>query len=150
MLPVSSDFRDEDAFRIIQSGIRAKFIPPPNRKRILVIAMELFLNLKRHASRDHLALLRIRKEDSGQYEISSINLAEINPSEKLSRKHAELSKLTDYRQNFKKKLTEKLSSGSEPGNLGLDICFRQSSGSRMRIFPYSNTLTLIYISFLLS
>jgi hypothetical protein len=150
MLPVSRELKDEDAFKIIESSIRLKLIPPPNRKRIIVIAMELFLNLKRHASREHLALLRIRKEDSGKYEISSINLAEAKPTESLSKKHADLILEKDYRQNFKNKLSEKVLTREKPGNLGLDICFRQSNGSKMRIFPYSNTLTLIYISFFLN
>jgi hypothetical protein len=150
MLPVNREFQDEDAFKIIQSSIRQKFIPPPNRKRILVVAMELFLNLKRHASKEHLALLRIRKEESGDYEISSINFAETTPTENLSKKHAELLLKKDYRQNFKNKLSEKVLTSEKPGNLGLDICFRQSSGSKMRIFPYSNTLALIYISFFLN
>jgi hypothetical protein len=150
MLPVSSEFLDEDAFKIIQSSIRQRFIPPPNRKRILVVAMELFLNLKRHASKEHLALLRIRKEDSGKYEISSINFAETSPTENLSKKHAELNLEKDYRQNFKNKLSEKVLTSKKPGNLGLDICFRQSNGSKLRIFPQSSTLALVYISFFLN
>ena len=150
ILPISRNVRDEDAFKIIQSSIRSRFIPPPNRKRILVVAMELFLNLKRHASSEHMALLRIRKEDSGGYQISSLNFADSGHTTKLSTKHRELCEETDYRQHFKKQLAEKVLLNGQPGNLGLDICFRQSSKSSIRLFPYSSTLTLIYISFFLS
>jgi hypothetical protein len=150
ILPVSRDVKDEDAFKSIQSSIRVRFIPPPNRKRILVIAMELFQNLKRHSNHNHLALLRIRKNDKGDYVISSINFADSVSTGKLAGKHSELTETRDYRRNFREKLEKKMSSSEPPGNLGLDLCFRNSSMSRLRLFPYSEDLSLIYLSFTLN
>jgi len=150
MLPVDMEVRDEDAFKYIQSSIRVRFIPPPIRKRILVIAMELFQNLKRHANHGHLAILRIRKDNGGNYVISTLNMADSSTTGKLAGKHSELAETKDYRRNYRDKLEKKMSSSEPPGNLGLDLCFRNSSKSKLRPFPYSEELSLIYMSFTLS
>jgi hypothetical protein len=148
-LPVSQEVPDENAFISIQNSIKDLLIPAPESHRILMIAMELFQNLKRHANHGHLALLRISEKIPGIYEISSMNFANVVSSKRLSGKHHELSETSDYRQHFREKLRKKYETHDSPGNLGLDICFRNSTRSKLKLVPFDKELNLIYLSFTL-
>ena len=147
LLPAKHDVPDEEAFKAIESRTLDLGINQPNRKRILVIAMELFQNLKRHANHQHLALLRIRQLRSGGFQITSLNFAGSESTSRLQGKHSELMGCADYRQLFKQKLEKKISGNEVPGNLGLELCFRSASTSSLRMLPFSRDLSLIYLSF---
>ena len=150
LLPVNQKLQDEDAFRTIDLRMSELSVQAPFRKCILFIAMEMFQNLKRHANPHHLSILRIRRKRNRGFEISSFNFADSQATGRLTGKHSALKKTADYRQAFREKLAQKMHGTEAPGNLGLDLCFRNSSSSRLQAIPFSDHLTMIYLSFSLN
>lgn len=147
ILPANGTISDEDVFKHLDSGIKLLPMNHGDRKRLLVVAMELFLNIRRHGTHHKLAVLRIAQTSGSGYVISSINYADALEVSRLSGKHRTLLGVKDYRKNFRDKLQHKLIVPEPAGNLGLDICFRNSSASTLRVIPAAENLQLIHLSF---
>jgi hypothetical protein len=147
LIPAKGRVMDEDFYVSIETGLRQIARNPVDRKRLLVVAMEMFQNLVRHGLHNRISLLRIRKTRDSGYRISSLNFANEESSRCLSGKHAKLSGVDDHRKNFRDKLLRKLQIKEPAGNLGLDICFRNSRESKLRLIPSDNNQNLIFLSF---
>lgn len=146
LIPANGSFPDEVVFSEIQGRLKLPELSPADRKRLLVVAMELFLNIRNHADHHHLALIRINTVNGG-FMVSSMNFARNPDSRRLSDKHQMLSGINDYRKNFRDRLQRKLVTPEPTGNLGLDICFRNCTSSSLHIFPARDNLQLIHLSF---
>lgn len=147
LIPVKERVKDEDFFASIETRLKQIARHPSDRKRLLIVAMEMFQNLVRHGLHNRISLLRIRQTGDSGYRISSLNFADEEASRRLSGKHEKLSGIEDFRKNFREKLLHKLQVKEPSGNLGLDICFRNSKESRLRLFPSDKNQNLIFLSF---
>jgi hypothetical protein len=149
LVPVNHEISDELAFRKIESVAKSLNLPAIAGKRLLSVAMEMFQNLKNHAHRSHLSMIRVRNSKTGLLEIASLNFADDNSSKRLSSKHDYLKKLENRRESFVKKISLKTQNLEKPGNLGLDICFKYAKSSKLKTVQSDNQLNLIYLAFLL-
>lgn len=147
LIPAGRNVQDEDFFMDVETRVRHTALAPADRKKVLVIAMEMFQNMKRHGNHAHLALLRISEGAEKSLQITSINFADTDSARRLSGKHDKLLQISDYRKNFRQTLLNKMKVVEPAGNLGLDICFRNSSGSILRTIPQPGDLKLIFLSF---
>lgn len=149
LIPVNHEISDEAAFRSIESVAKSLNLPSIAGKRLLSITMEMFQNLKNHANRSRLSMIRVRNSKTGLLEIASLNYADDNCSNRLSSKHDYLEKLENRRESFVAKISLKTQNLEKPGNLGLDICFKYAKSSKLQTVHSDNQLNLIYLAFLL-
>ena len=149
LVPVNREISDELAFRNIESVAKSLNLPAIAGKRLLSVAMEMFQNLKTHANRSHLSMIRVRNSKTGLLEIASLNYADDISSKRLSSKHDYLKKLENRRESFVEKISLKTQNLEKPGNLGLDICFKYAKASKLKTVQSDNQLNLIYLAFLL-
>ena len=147
LLPARARLRDEDVYIELENGVRQLNISLSDRKKIMVIAMELFLNMKEHGFTERLSLLRIHDVAGKDFQISSLNFASPAETLRLSGKYNQLTRVGDYRKNFRDKLAAKNFTDEPAGNLGLDICFRNSTRNNLRLYPVSDELNLFFLSF---
>jgi hypothetical protein len=147
LLPARARLRDEDVYIELENGVRQLNISLSDRKKIMVIAMELFLNMKEHGFTERLSLLRIHDVAGKDFQISSLNFASPAETLRLSGKYNQLTRVGDYRKNFRDKLAAKNFTDEPAGNLGLDICFRNSTRNNLRLYPVSDELNLVFLSF---
>jgi hypothetical protein len=149
LIPVNHEISDELAFRRIESVAKSLDLPAIAGKRLLSVAMEMFQNLKSHANRSRLSLLRVSNTKTGLLEIASLNYADENSAKLLISKHDYLEKLENRRESFVEKVSLKTQNLEKPGNLGLDICFKYAKSSKLQTVHSDNQLNLIYLAFLL-
>jgi hypothetical protein len=147
LIPAGRKFPDEVFFSLVDDRIRRISDNIADRKKILVIAMEMFQNMMRHGNHEHLSILRISENSENQFRITSMNFANANESRRLAGKHLKLCGVQDHRRNFREKLQQKFPITEPAGNLGLDICFRNSSSSSLKMVPGNGNLELIHLTF---
>jgi hypothetical protein len=147
LIPAGRKFPDEVFFSLVDDRIRRISDNVADRKKMLVIAMEMFQNMMHHGNHEHLSVLRISENGGNHFRITSMNFANADESRRLAGKHRKLCGVQDYRRNFREKLEQKLTNTEPAGNLGLDICFRNSSSSSLRMVPGKGNLDLIHLTF---
>jgi len=118
------------------------------RRRFRSVAMELFQNLIRHRSGKHLSLFRVRNLPNGHLSILTCNMTSMPSSEKLQRKFHLLQNTMDLKEHYLKKLAFKAENpGMDQGDLGLEICFRHTELSKLKVIPRESDLALVCLIF---
>jgi hypothetical protein len=139
---------DSQAFELLEEMIKDLFIPVPSKKKILSIWMELYQNLMKFRSPDHLALFRLEISNTGFIEMISMNFSRNFHLDVLEKKFFTLKNSMDLKGDFQKKLQNKMESeGEKAGNFGIDFCFRYSINRRFERIKQIENEDIVYLSF---
>ena len=139
---------DTQAFELLEEMIKDLFIPVPAKKKILSIWMELYQNLMKFRSPDHLALFRLEVSNTGFVNLISMNFSTNYHLDVLEKKFYTLKNSMDLKCDFQKKLQNKIESeGEKAGDFGLDFCFRYSIFRRFERIKQIENEDIVYLSF---
>jgi hypothetical protein len=139
---------DTQAFELLEEMIKDLFIPVPAKKKILSIWMELYQNLMKFRSPEHLALFRLEVSNTGFVKMISMNFSRNFYLDVLEKKFYTLKNSLDLKGDFQEKLQNKMESKVEKaGDFGLDFCFRYSTFQRFERIKQIENEDIVYLSF---
>ena len=139
---------DTQVFELLDDMIKDLFIPVPAKKKILSIWMELYQNLMKFRSPEHLALFRLEVSNTGFVKMISMNFSRNFYLDVLEKKFYTLKNSLDLKGDFQEKLQNKMESKVEKaGDFGLDLCFRYSKFQRFERIKQIENEDIVYLSF---
>jgi hypothetical protein len=139
---------DTQVFELLDDMIKDLFIPVPAKKKILSIWMELYQNLMKFRSPEHLALFRLEVSNTGFVKMISMNFSRNFYLDVLEKKFYTLKNSLDLKGDFQEKLQNKMESKVEKaGDFGLDFCFRYSTFQRFERIKQIENEDIVYLSF---
>jgi len=139
---------DTLAFELLNQMIKDLFIPIPAKKKILNIWMELYQNLLKFRSLEHLALFRLEISNTGFIQMSTFNFSRNFHLDALEKKFLLLENSNNLKAEFQKKLENKFENQDQKvGDFGLDFCFRYSVFRKFKRIKQINNEDIVYLSF---
>jgi len=148
LIPKQDKRNDTLAYETLEERIRDLFVSISAKKKIQIIWMEMYQNMMKFRTLDHLSLFRLKTDDLGQVTLISINYSRKVNVEILEKKFFVLQNSKNLRKDFRMKLMQKAESEEKKqGDFGLDFCFRYSKSRKFKRISLPNHEEIVYLAF---
>jgi len=148
LIPRQEKRNDTQAFEVLNERIKDLFISVPAKKKIQNIWMELYQNMMKFRSSDHLSLFKLEIDNLGLITLISMNYSRKINIETLQNKWNALQLSNDLKTDFQTKIQRKMINRTEkPGDFGLDFCFRYSKLRSFHRIARPDSQEIVYLAF---